>query len=79
MRRIGLNCCPYCGSFDVYRSHPKTLLDRACGIFLLQLARCHDCLHRHYRPVFLDTLEEPGPIKKPTEASAEDQNRKRSA
>jgi len=81
MRRIGLNGgCPYCGGLEVYRSQPKTWLDRACVLFLLQLARCHDCMRRHYRPLVLPTLEYPSrSAKKPTQTIANVEKRKRSA
>jgi hypothetical protein len=39
MLRIGLKRCPYCWSLEVYRSQPTTWLDRACVLFLLQLAK----------------------------------------
>lgn len=80
MRRIGLSDCPYCGSSEVYRSQPKTLLDRACVLFLVQLVRCHECMRRHYRPLFLPTPEYVTPsTKKPVQTRAEDEERKRSA
>jgi predicted RNA-binding Zn-ribbon protein involved in translation (DUF1610 family) len=80
MRRIGLNDCPYCGGVNVYRSQPKTWLDRACGLFLLRLARCHECMHSYYRPLFLATLEYPRQSpKKATQTIPKDEKRKRSA
>ncbi len=52
MLRIGLgDGCPYCGNLAVYRSHPETLLDRACWLLLLEVARCPGCMRQHYRPL----------------------------
>ncbi len=53
MVKIGLNRCPYCGDDEVYRSRREPLiwLERACGLFLLQLVRCVYCEQRHYRPI----------------------------
>lgn len=64
MVKIGWKRCPHCGDHEVYRSRrePLTWLDRVCGVFLFQLVRCHDCEHRHYRPVFIPTPEYPYPI-----------------
>ena len=53
--RIGLsNNCPYCGKAEeLYTSRPKTWLDKVCQFFFFQLVRCHSCMRRHYRPLFL--------------------------
>jgi len=57
VRRIGLNSCPYCGkSEEVYSSTPKTWRDEACLFFFLQVVRCHSCMRRHYRPLFLPSV-----------------------
>jgi hypothetical protein len=77
VRRIGLDNCPYCGSLEVYRSHPKDWLDRACALFLLEVARCHYCMQRYYRPLLLPSLPE-YPPKKPVRA-ARDKGRNRTA
>jgi len=54
MRRIGLNACPCCGSDDkIYSSQPQSLWEELCGLLFLQVVRCHACMHRHYRPLFL--------------------------
>ena len=80
MRRIGLNCCPYCGSSQVYRSQPKTWLDRASVLLLFRRVRCHRCSHRHYRPVISPALEYPAQSeKKSVQAHANEETRKRSA
>ena len=79
MRRIGLNSCPYCGSREAFRSHPRTWLDRAC-VFLFELARCLQCMHHYYRPLFLPVLEYPNASgKKPTKTTSKDEKRERSA
>lgn len=65
MRRIGLNNCPYCGKTgELYSSRPKTWRDELCLFFFLQVVRCHSCMRRHYRPLFLRLVpqwHEPGP------------------
>jgi hypothetical protein len=53
MRRIGLQNCPYCGKDEIYVTHPRKLWDELCCFFFLQVVRCHFCMHRHYRPLFL--------------------------
>ncbi len=80
MLRIGLEHCPYCLSFKVYRSRPTTLLDRACVLFLLQLVRCHGCMRQYYRPLFRPTPEFPTlSAKKTIQTRIEDEERERSA
>jgi len=59
MYRIGLERCPYCGGSDVYASRPKSLWQELPILFLLRLARCHHCMHRHYRPLFVPTPQHP--------------------
>jgi hypothetical protein len=54
VRRIGLTNCPYCGKDDeIYTSRPQTWHDEVCLFFFLQVVRCHFCMIRHYRPLFL--------------------------
>jgi hypothetical protein len=54
VRRIGLNSCPYCGRTEgLYLSRPKTWRDEVCFFFFLQVVRCHSCMLRHFRPLFL--------------------------
>jgi hypothetical protein len=53
MRRIGWNDCPYCGRDEIFTSRPATWRDEFCGFFFLQVVRCHSCMRRHYRPLFL--------------------------
>jgi hypothetical protein len=83
MRSIGLKDCPYCGAPEVFRSRTErtTWLDRACGLLLLRLVRCHSCLRRHYRPAFLPAPDYRLPIRveKHAPASVERDNRERSA
>ena len=79
MRRIGLNSCPYCGGHEVFRSHPRTWLDRAC-VFLFPLGRCHQWMHHYYRPPLLPPLEYPNAAgKKPTTTTSKHEKRERSA
>jgi hypothetical protein len=53
MRRISLRNCPYCGCSKIYTSSSTTLWHKVCSLFLLRLVRCHVCMRRHYRPIFL--------------------------
>jgi len=53
MRRISFTDCPYCCSSKVYRSHCKRWGDFASLLFLLAPTRCHDCMRRHFRPIFI--------------------------
>ena len=77
MRRIGLlNKCPYCGKAEELRtSRPQTWHDEVCLFFFLQVVRCHSCMRRHYRPLFLL----PVPVEseeKPVNLHANDEERK---
>jgi hypothetical protein len=87
MRKIGLKSCPYCGKSDeIYSSRPKSWRDELCGLLFLQVVRCHGCMRRHYRPLFLPPVsiwEEPDnkkPIqKKPIQAIASDDEKRKQA
>lgn len=84
MVEIGWKRCPYCGDDEVYRSRrePLSWLDRACGLFFLQLVRCAYCEHRHYRPILFPASEYPYPIRlteKRPMSHADKEERKRSA
>jgi hypothetical protein len=59
MRRIGLKNCPYCGSSKIYVSSSDTSLQKASFLFLLRLVRCHVCMRRHFRPLFLAAAKSP--------------------
>jgi hypothetical protein len=72
----GSNRCPYCGDAGaLYLSQPKTWHDEVCSFFFLQAVRCHSCMRRHYRPLFLS----PVPVKpqKKTVRTHTDENEKR--
>jgi hypothetical protein len=63
VRRIGLMSCPYCGGGkELYLSRPQTWRDEVCFFFFLQVVRCHSCMRRHYRPLFLP----PVPVRRET-------------
>jgi hypothetical protein len=69
---------------EVYRSRtePLTWLDRACGLLLFQLVRCHQCELRQYRPVFFPVPECLYPIRRAANsvlADANGEERERSA
>src|SRR5205807_9979583 len=54
VRRIGLNSGPYCDRIEgLYLSRPQTWRDEVCSFFIRQVVRCHSCMLRHYRPLFL--------------------------
>jgi len=78
MRRIGLQRCPYCGKDDLYASQPRSWHDEVCCFFFLQVVRCHSCMRRHYRPLFLPPVPTPAE-RKPLQTAANHEQRKRSA
>jgi hypothetical protein len=78
MRRIGLQSCPYCGKDDIYASRPKTWHDEVCCFFFLQVVRCHSCMRRHYRPLFLPPVPTLA-ARKPIQTAANNEQRERSA
>lgn len=68
--RIGQESCPYCHRSDVYVSSPKNLWEELAVLLLLRPVRCHDCMHRFYRPLFIPTAVAPprsSALKKPTQ------------
>jgi hypothetical protein len=79
MRKIGLNKCPYFGKAEeLYSSRPTSWHDEVCLFFFLQVVRCHSCMRRHYRPLFLP----PVPIwseKKPVETIGNEEKQERRA
>ena len=79
MRKISISNCPYCGSPEVYRSRPKTFPDYAVLFLLLEPVRCHRCIRRHFRPIFLPTPEYLSPSAKRPLGSNADDKEKRSA
>jgi hypothetical protein len=79
MRRIGLRKCPYCGEEDeIYLSRLKARRDALCSFFLLRVVRCHSCMRRHYRPLFLSPVPA-WPAKKAVGSTANGEPRKRLA
>jgi hypothetical protein len=79
MHRIGFNHCPYCGEKEeIYPSRPRTLWEEACGFLFLQLVRCHFCMYRHYRPLFMPLVPTVA-AKKPVQRAAAEEQRERSA
>jgi len=68
--RIAWESCPYCHRSDVYVSSPRSLWEEIAVLLLLRPVRCHDCMHRFYRPLFVPTPIVPArsaASKKPTQ------------
>ena len=68
--RIGKEKCPYCCRSNVYVSNPKSVWEEFAVLLLLRPVRCHDCMHRFYRPLFVLTPVVPArssALKKPTQ------------
>ena len=55
MLRVGLTQCPYCRRADIYISHPKDFWEEIAILLLLRPVRCHDCMRRFLRPLFVST------------------------
>jgi len=54
--------CRDCGSFDGYRSHPRTFSEKyVLPLLLLRPVRCADCFRRYYRSVFVQVRERHSP------------------
>lgn len=84
MLRIGFDRCPYCHRADVYTSRPQGLWEELAVLLLLRPVRCHDCMHRSYRPIFKPSTGPLTPIKsvnakRPPHQATEDKNTRRSA
>ena len=69
MRSIRLKNCPYCGCSKIYGSRSATPWDWFCTLFGLRLVRCHVCMRRHYRPMFVRTAENAARKVPPGEAA----------
>lgn len=60
-RCLMVRCCPACRSFDVRRSHRRSLLEVVVlPLVLLRPFRCEDCGKRHYNLVWTRAL--PGTV-----------------
>jgi len=80
VNRISFRDCPYCSSSEVYRSHRKTWGDLAALFFLLCPTRCHGCMRRHFRPIFLRArIHVTAIAKKSVQTRANEDKQKRSA
>ena len=53
--RISRDRRPYCRWRDIYVSDPKTLSEEVATLLLLRPVRCHDCMQRFYRLLFVAT------------------------
>ena len=60
--RIGFEDCPYCHRGDIYISRPRSLGEEIVILLLLQPVRCHDCMRRFLRPLFVPTPLPPATI-----------------
>ena len=59
LRRIGLKNCPYCSSPQGLSVSGQRDGGSEGFLFLLQLVRCYDCMHSHYRPIIVITAKPP--------------------
>ena len=58
-RCLIIRCCPECRSFDVRRSHRRSLVEVVIlPLLLLRPFRCEDCGKRHYNLVWTRALPE---------------------
>jgi len=55
----------------VYVSAPKTPWDRISVLFLVRLVRCHSCMRRHFRPIFLAAEKRSATYSVPRKPAAE--------
>jgi hypothetical protein len=56
MLKLGMRNCPHCNSTEVYISRPQRLREELAILLSLRPVRCHHCMLRHYRPLFVPTL-----------------------
>ncbi len=59
MRQISFKNCPYCGCNKIYASASANPWQKLAALFFLRLVRCHVCMRRHYRPIFVSVAENP--------------------
>ena len=55
MLRFGTENCPHCDQGEIYVSRPQGLREELLILLLLRPVRCHSCLARFYRPLWLPT------------------------
>jgi hypothetical protein len=83
MLRIGRKECPYCRrSSEIFMSQPKSIWEELLVLILLFPVRCHDCMHRFYRPIFVATAILPTSVvgrKSARPAQSTEKDHKRSA
>jgi hypothetical protein len=82
MRRVSLKNCPYCDCSEVYAPSTRTLWQKMAVLFFLRLVRCHVCMRRHFRPIFLPATKHPATDttpRKPAEVVAMKKKEKRPA
>ncbi len=80
MLRIGREECPYCyRSSEIYISEPKSIWEELAILLLLRPVRCHDCMCRFLRPVFIETLIAPRSVTGRKSAQPAKKDEKRSA
>jgi hypothetical protein len=54
--------CRDCGSFDGYRSRPRSFSEKyLLPLLFLRPVRCADCFRRYYRPMFEQVRERHSP------------------
>ena len=81
MIRIGREDCPYCHrSSEIYISNPRSIWEDLLVLLLLRPVRCHDCMQRFYRPLFISTpiAASPGTNRKttrPTDSAKKDEQK----
>ena len=71
--RVGFQHCPYCHWADIYRTRPKSVGDRILILLMLRPVRCHDCMRRFYRPLFVPTSH--APLEDPIQESETEHER----
>jgi len=78
--RIGREECPYCHrSSGIYISDPTSIWEDLVILFLLRPVRCHDCMCRFLRPVFIETPIAPRSVTGRKSAQPLKKDEKRSA
>ena len=79
MLKLGWKDCPFCQRQNIHVSRPRHVWEELAGFLLLEPVRCHDCMRRFFRPLFIAPPPEMNSDATPESAQHEVSNRKRAA
>ena len=55
MHSLALNNCPFCEHANIRVSQRKSAWEKIAVVLMIRPVRCHGCMNRFYRPIFVAT------------------------